>query len=476
MIAERGRTGASFLIDADRYQVLVMTPMAIDALAADSLIAKATKGCQRALSLSDAQVEYTRAIDPWAAFDSAAFARPLIAIAVFPKEQRRFDCHAGDLARFAAMSRGALYGRFDAPVPKDQVAMVEFRRDGLLEFAPLQGRAKVTKVSQTELLDDGTEHVRVWVDPEAFAPDVEGAVPRLELHVYNPVDPEPDILPLPERLIRAVWQQMLPWQARRLDVADDAHTVPALHFPAPRDSVLRVAYAAYERGALGTAASEAMTRLMFRPRPPQADIRHAMLQAATAFSMRDRHAEARSLMTDIMEVYPCLTLAPEAPQELRDMAEDARRPARCSSIPLPVVALRSLVPGLGQATGPVRRKLALGVFAGTAASYGLASVFESRSRRFYRDYRAYQGGDSEGSDAPSLYQQAQSAREIGNAFMIAAATVWIAGGVEAVWNEYQHKRRLAEVRAVGNTPPRAAGVSFAPMVRLDRVGVTLQLP
>lgn len=477
MIAARGRTGASFLVEADRYQVLVMTPMAIDALAQDSLTVKATKGCQRALSLSDEQVEYTRRIDPWVEFDSAAYARPLVVLAVFPKEQRRFDCHAGELARFAAMSRGALYGLFDDVDPRLAVSRVEVRRDGLEEFTPLAGRAKVTKLTRTMFVEDGSEHVRVYVDVQAFSPDADGAVPRLELHVFNGVDPEPDILPMPDRLIRAVWQQMLPWQARLLDVADTRITPPPLHFAVPKDSALRVGYEAYERGALGTAASEVTSRLMFRPRPEQSDIRNGMLAAATAFTLRDRPAEALSLVTDIMEVYPCLTFAPEAPRALVEMAESARKPARCTSVPLPLIALKSIVPGWGQATGPLRRNLALGVLAGTVASFGLAETFHAKARKDYEGYANYRGGATGYQNAESMYRKAQTGRNIGNAFTVAALTVWIGGGVEAVVNEYRHKRRLDEVRAVGRAPAATpattgrAARSLRPLMSTDRLGV-----
>lgn len=479
-IAARGRTGASFLIDGDRYQILVMTPMAIDALAQDSLMVKATRGCMRALSLSEEQVLYTAQIDPWVAFDSAAYARPAVALAIYPKEQRRYDCHAGTFARFAAMSRGALYGAFGSETPQEMVGSVELRRDGLIEPVLLSGRAKVMKVTHTRLLDDGTEHVRIYVDPQAFSPDAEGRVPQLELHVFNPIDPEPDVMRLPDRLIRAVWQQMLPWQARGLDVAGAAPTPPPIHFAPPRDSALLAAHEAYERGDMGTAASTAMTRLMFMPRPQQAEIRGAMLMSATAFTLRDREAEALSLMTDIMEVYPCLTLAPEAPASMRELVVALRRPARCTAIPLPIIALRSVVPGYGQATGPLRRRLALTVFGSTAAAYLTAEQFRAYARRSHASYLAYSGGSS--PRAFTLYKRAQNARSAGNALTVAAAATWIGAGIEAIWTEHQHARRLAEVRAVGRDAgrrdarpaARARGaVSVVPAVAADRVGLSV---
>ncbi|MCE9602893.1 MAG: hypothetical protein K8S21_11870 [Gemmatimonadetes bacterium] len=481
-IAARGRTGASFLVDGDRYQILVMTPMAIDALAQDSLMVKATRGCMRALALNEEQVLYTAQVDPWVAFDSAAYARPAVALAVYPKEQRRYDCHAGNLARFAAMSRGALYGAFGSETPQEMVGSVEFRRDGLVEPVLLSGRAKVTKVTHTRLLDDGTEHTRIYVDPQAFSPDAEGRVPQLELHVYNPVDPEPDVMRLPERLVRAVWQQLLPWQARGLDAAGAAPTPPPIHFAAPRDSALLAAHESYERGNMGTAASAAMTRLMFMPRPPQAEIRNAMLLSATAFTLRGRDAEALSLMTDIMEVYPCLTLAPEAPESMRELVVALRKPARCTAIPLRVIALRSVIPGYGQATGPLRRRLALTVFISTAAAYLTAEQLRAYGRRSYESYLAYRGGTSPRTF--TLYARAQNARTAGNVLTIAAAATWIGAGVEALWTEHQHARRLEEVREVGRRDTNGSGgrraaagahgaLVIAPALAADRVGLSV---
>ncbi len=475
-VAERGRVGASYLVDGPRYQLLVMTPMAIDALRQDSLIVKATKGCQKAIRLSDADVQASAAIDPWAAFDSAARARPLVAIAIYPKEQRRYDCHAGVLARFAALSRGALYGAFGAPLEQEQVATAELRRDGLVEPTPLTGRAPVIKVTQGRLLEDGSGQVRLWVDPLAFSPDAEGRVPQLEVHVFNPVDPEPDVLPIPDRLIRAVWQQLLPWQARTLDVADGARTAPPVVFDAPRDSTLRVANEAYARGAYGIATSEAMTRLLFQPRPAQADIRNAMLQSATAFTVRGRDAEALSLIADVMEIYPCMTFADAVPAGLREMAEASRKPARCTSIPLAMIALRSAVPGLGQATSPLRTKFGAAVLGGTALSYALANQFRQKARADYRRYLDYDG--STAVKPPALYRDAQQGRVASNAFTYAAVALWSGAAVEAVWNEWQHKRALAEVRRVGRPPSArassAGGVRWMPHVAPAGLGVAVR--
>ena len=201
------------------------------------------------------------------------------------------------------------------------------------------------------------------------------------------------------------------------------------------------------RGAYGVATSEAMTRLLFQPRPAQADIRNAMLQSATAFTLRERDAEALSLIADVMEVYPCMTFDAAVPASLREMADASRKPARCKSIPLSVIALRSAVPGYGQATSPLRTRFGLAVLGGTAFSYAVANQFRQRARADYQRYLDYNGSTS--VKPPALYRDAQQSRVAANAFTYAAVSIWAGAAVEAVWNEWQHKRALAEVRSVG---------------------------
>jgi hypothetical protein len=455
-VAERGRAGVSFLVEGERYHVLMLTPMAIDAQAPDSLIVKTTKGCRESLELDSATVVNTADIQPWDAFDSASRARPLIALAVFPAEVRRFDCHAGLLARFAAMSRGALYGRHAAYSPRTDVARVEVRRGGVLEPSVLAGRAPVTKFEVGRSMRDGTQHVRVYIEPEAFAPDGEGNAPNLEVHVWNMQDEEPDILPMPEQVIRAVWQQMMPWRAMTLGRDGTApKDVGRLELPMPRDSVLRVAHERYRAGDVGVAASTALDRLMYRPMPPRAEIRNAMLLSASSFSAYGEDEASLSLVADVVEVFPCFTLSPDAPASMHDMVDRVpRAKARCTSIPLPVIALRSVVPGWGQATGPLRKRLALTILASTAGGYLLATGLHKFADSEYEDYLAYRGNTTPGPKA--IIARAELGRNLGNGLMIGAAATWVGAGVEAVWAEYQHKRRLAEVRDVGRRSARPA--------------------
>lgn len=450
-VATHGRAAAAFLVEGQRFQVLVLTPMAIDGIAPDSLILKHTRGCMAALELPFEDVESSGAIRPWEAFDSAAYARPVIAFTVLPAEPRRFDCRAGNLARFSAAARGALYGRLGGHDPRRDVSRAEVRRGGVLEPAVLAGRAPVTKFDVGRRSQDGTRFARVYIDADALAPDADGAVPVIELHAWNGVDEEPEILPMPEQVLRAVWQQLLPWRARMLRAAGGPRRDEArLWFATPRDSVLRTAQAAYARGDLAEAGAAALDRLLRLPRPPRREVRDAMLMSAAVFSAYGEDAGAHSLIADVMEAFPCLTLTPEAPQRLRDFVEVERRPARCTTVPLPLIAARAIVPGWGQATGPTRTKLAWYVFGGTVGALGLSSVFHASADKEYEKYLAYNGESLPPADA--RYERARVARSRGNILAIIGIGTWALSAIEAVMEEQAHGGRLRDVHEVGRAP------------------------
>jgi hypothetical protein len=291
-VAEHGRLGAAFLATGARFNVLVLTPMAVDLLANDSLIVEHTRGCQAALQIPDSLVEHTAEIEPWSAFDEATHALSLVVFIILPADPIHMTCGRGELARFASV---------------------------------MLGRAPVVKFSRGRTHLDGTQQVRLYVDPEIFAPDAGGEDAQLALYVWNPEDPEPDILPLPGELSRAVWQQFLPWWATRLGLDG---TRPRdglrLEFAPPRDSALRAAWERYEAGALGESAAGVMARLMRRPLPPRTEVLNAMLQTASAFAAYDEREGAVAMIADVMEAFPCLTLDSSTHGELREMVESVR--------------------------------------------------------------------------------------------------------------------------------------------------------
>ncbi len=470
-VAAHGRASTSFLVNGARYQVLVLSPMAQDALEPDSLIVKTSRGCKGALDLTEEMIEGGAQLRPWDRFDAATRERPVVALSILPVEPSRFDCRSGALARFSAASRGALYGRFTAFSERTDVARAEVRRGGILEPAVLSGRAPVTKFDVGRSTQDGTQMVRLFIEAEALAPDADGVVPTIEVHVWNGVDEEPEILPLPEPVLRAVWQQLLPWRARLLATEGRPEREPwRPELRQPTDSVLRFAHERYAAGDFATAGGAALDRLMYLPRPPRREIRDAMLLAAATFTAYGEDAASQALVSDVMEAYPCLTLDPAAPSSMRDQSELAREPARCTSIPLAVIALRSVVPGWGQATGPTRRKMALAVAATTGGSYLLASVLRKSALKHYAKYEAYVGNSEPPADA--LYESAQTARGRANTLTVVATALWTFAAVEAVLAEKDHKDKLAEMRELGRS---RRTVRIAPAAAPNGNGIGLAL-
>lgn len=450
-VAERGRDGASYLVQGTLFQALVMTPMAIDAMAPDSLIFRTSMGCRGATELPREWVDSTTLIQPWEEFDSATYARPMVAIGVYPFEDQRYDCRSGNLARFAGLSRGIIYGQFRTHTRQTEIAHVEVWRNGQLVPVPITGRQAITKVGNGAVFQDGAVNNRIYLELESFAPATNGVAPSIVLQVWYYGSDLPEVMPLPEPVVRAVWQQMLPWRVQVLANAagGERRDVPLL-LPEPGDSVLKEAHRRYMSGELASGAAMALNRLTYLPLPNRGETRTAMLMAAATLVDYGDDVSAQSLMSDILEVFPCLTLAEGTSPTLGIMADDYRRPARCTTVPLPMIAVRSIIPGGGTWTTPGRRNYALALLGGTAAAFATSSAMHSYADGQYEKYEAHRG--SQTTKAFVYGDKAQRGRTFGNALAITGIAVWVYAGVEAIYAERHHARELRAVTDVGAGP------------------------
>jgi hypothetical protein len=455
-VREHGRFGSSFLLYGRRYQVLVVTPMALDVLAEDSLVIRQARACQAALQYSDAVVDAAAELRPWAAFDSAAAARPSVAFTILPADPVRMDCARGQMARFAAIARGAVFGVPPSYNPVFDATAAELRRDGERMPALLHGAAPVRKHAIGAVVEDETRQVRLYVPVEAFAPYDDGRTAELSLFVWSPADEAPDILRVPPELARAVWAQFQPWRARRLghDGAAPLDTL-TLEFAVPRDSVLRRAQSEYRAGEWGLATSTVLGRLARLPLPRQREVRDGMVLGAATFVAYGYDDDATALLTDVLEFYPCLTMADNAPEEMNRIIERVRPRARCTSLSLPMVAAAGLVPGGGQLLTPGRRAYGQTLLLSTLGAFAAAQGLHAYSRNAYQDYLANTGNTS--TPAAADFRRAELTRNIGNAVTIGAISLWTYAAVEGVVMEWLHKRRIAEVQDFG--APRGLRVS-----------------
>ncbi|WKW13593.1 hypothetical protein Strain138_002917 [Pseudogemmatithrix spongiicola] len=447
-VREHGRFGSSFLLMGQRYQVLVVTPMALDVLAPDSLVVRHARGCQPVLQYPDAVIDSAAAMRPWAAFDSAAAARPTVAFTILPADPVRIDCARGQLARFAAITRGAVFGVPPAYNPVYDATRAELRRDGELIPEVLLGSAPVRKHAIGAVVEDDTRQVRLYVPVDAFAPYDDGRTADLSLFVSSPVDDAPDILRVPPELARAVWAQFQPWRARQLG-HDGARPLDALtlEFPEPRDTVLRRAHAEFRAGAWGLATSTVLGRLARTPLPRAPEVRDGMVLGAATFVAYGYDEDATALLTDVAAFYPCLRMTAGAPDEMHRILDRVRPQARCTSLRLPLVAAAGLVPGGGQIITPGRRAFGQTLLLATVGAFAAAQGLHAYSRSAYDDYLANTGSTS--TPAAADYRRADLTRNIGNAMTIGAISVWSYAAIEGVFMEWRHKRRIADVQDVG---------------------------
>lgn len=447
-VREHGRFGTSFLLFGPRYQVLVVTPMALDALAPDSLVVRQARGCQAALGYSDAIVDSAAAMHPWVAFDSATAARPTVAFTILPADPVRMDCARGQMARFAAITRGAVFGVPPGYNPVYDATTAELRRDGELIPAILTGSAPVRKHAVNAVVEDETRQVRLYVPVEAFAPYDDGRTAELSLFVSSPGDEAPEILRVPPELARAVWAQYQPWRARQLghDGTPPLETL-TLEFAEPRDTVLRRAQAQYRAGDWGLATSTVLGRLARLPFPRRREMRDGMVLGAATFVAYGRDEDATALLTDVLEFYPCLTMAPNAPAEMNRIIERARPRARCTAVSLPLVAAAGILPGGGQLLTPGRRAYGQTLLLSTLGGFAAAQALHAYSRRAYDDYLNNTGSTS--TPAAADFRRAELTRNIGNAVTIGAISLWAYAAVEGVVMEWLHARRIAEVQDFG---------------------------
>lgn len=459
-VREHGRFGSSFLLFGQRYQVLVVTPMALDVLAPDSLVVRQARGCQAALGYPESIIDSAAAMRPWAAFDSATAARPTVAFTILPADPVRMDCARGQMARFAAITRGAVFGVPPSYNPVYDATSAELRRDGELIPAVLTGSAPVRKHAVNAVVEDETRQVRLYVPVEAFAPYDDGRTADLSLLVWSPGDEAPDILRVPPELARAVWAQFQPWRARQLghDGTPPLDTL-TLEFAEPRDTVLRRAHAQYRAGDWGLATSTVLGRLARLPLPRQREVRDGMVLGAATFVAYGYDEDATALLTDVLEFYPCLTMAASAPDEMNRIIERARPKARCTSVSLPLVAVAGLLPGGGQLLTPGRRAYGQTLLLSTLGAFAAAQGLHAYSRSAYDDYLNNTGSTS--TPAAADYRRAELSRNIGNAVTIGAISLWTYAAVEGVVKEWLHKRRVAEVQDFG--APRGLRISARAM-------------
>lgn len=424
-------------VQGGRFEVLVLTPVARRAAHAAGAMRPVVDRCAAAVALGETTREEVVATDPWSSFESATAATPLVAISVVPSHGQATVCGAPDGERWASLARGVRFGRKPRYEGTNDARTALLLVDGQPVTPALSGRVPVTEVARGTLGRDGTMQVRLYVAPDAFAPGPRGAAPTVEVLVWSATESSPDRIRLDTLVVKRVWEDALRWRARRLRLADTERALDDLT-------------------ATGIAPRE---RLVTR------------LRVARAFRQAGDTLAARGFAGSIVAQEPCMTLAADDDPWLRQTVDRLRPQARCTTIPLSRIALRSVLPGFGQATGG-RRNLAGAVsFVAVAGAVLIGKSAHASARSKYEDYQTYDGFFGGSAKAASLYDAAESARALGNTMIVGAAALWVIVTAEGLLAEQRHAERVRDVQEL-DAPARRVGV--APMVGVRTVGLSLR--
>lgn len=394
----------------------------------------------------------------------------IVEITVTPRAEFPYDC--GNPSRTSGLlADRAQWMAFDAPMTADRGLVAVRVTLGGRELSPLATeRLVIRQLGPDGYLATNGEAVRVAFRLEDLAPSDLGDSPELIVHVESEVGVTAESILLRWPQLRDFWGATLATRARTLPAVP-----PPMTLPAPRDSVLRLAYTAYNAGAMSTAARVANRRLRQGELSEQ-DTRWARALSAVAFGAADDSLATRVSLEFLAQLEPCLRWADGAPNLVQSMANQIDRPiARCEALSARRTLVRSLLmPGFGRPTGHrgmiAPRALVASAIVGTAV---YSQVLRRSARNHYEEYLKYPDLNIPFPSArtQALYTKATEAQAKGRQAVTVAAVAYVAQAAASVLLEWQMKRRLRPVMPYGSSSPKV-GLQVDP--RTARVGFGVQ--
>ena len=302
--------------------------------------------------------------------------------------------------------------------------------------------------------------VRIFLPPEHFAVDSLGRINSIQVAVAGPEGGTGRIFTIPFAVRRQVHQDLLAGTIAR---AADFPRAPTLALPPAKDAELRRAIEVERSGDLRAAALLYHARL-YDPTLGASDAREARVRLALALAALGDSSGARGIADQVMGREPCFTLAPSLPAGARALfAAPPVSERRCTHNVPGVLARSILLPGLGQySTERQRAGIALAVASGLAFAYAAERHVTSERR-----YERYLAADN-AYDAENRYARAAGTRSQVRRGVVAGASLWAAGAIEATVTELGHRSNLQATRGYGGlrvvAAPRDGGVAV--MIRL----------
>jgi hypothetical protein len=395
-----------------RWRILFAFAPTIPVFASDSRFGQAALGCGRELPAGTDPARFAATNSPWAAFDSATAGRALVVVSIAPNGGRGAACGDTVVETSVAVARGL---EFIAPIyVRDNNPASAGIRVGNTRMKPaFYGQTRVLRVRGGVIGRDSTQQLRLYIPLDDFRPDVNGRFPEVELTVGSSGF-RADTFAIPERVLRQVWAQSLPWRIDRVD--------PAIH---ERENA---------RVAIAGMAS----------RDPEARRASRVLVGTTLWRGGDTLASA-VVFGQVLEADPCLAISPQADPTIRDAVSRLRTDASCVPRSSSGVLARGLIfPGFGQ-TSSGRRGRTVGI--ATIALFGLSTAAALKSRQAYSDY---QSATTPGA-AGDFYDSASNFRGVATSLALTGIVLWGGSALEAAWKQARNNKNLREVSTYGGS-------------------------
>lgn len=373
-----------------------------------------------------------------------------ITFLLLPVERGRLDCRDSDLQRTVVAGRGVRFSSDTTLGPGEQIVAAALYRgdvrldDGASTSAPL---LFVTPWGNRR---DAATGWRVDVALDQLAVASWGTTDDVYFLIRREGEVAQRRIGIPAAIIDSLWDRAAP--RRAVGLPSTASAGYRLLGAPTEDRGAVMSHQALVAGELRAPVLAAAQRVVGGGLST-ADRRALRINLASSFAESGDLTMARHYLSGAFRAEPCLTLNPETPPALAQLAAPLERyGASCQPRgPIRFVLTGGLVPGLTRPFTPKRVALGLAAVVGAALIYAEAGASFERGRAHYRDYLAveYTGGVPSEALALAYYDKAESARQRG-VWLVRGAALLVAGSVaEGAWSEWKFNAALRALRDYG---------------------------
>jgi len=423
---------------------MLLTPRSIASILRDDSLDAHVRAC-----IPKADQSY-RPPHPWARLDSVTADRAFVLLQVGVPLAPASPCLYATNPHMRGADIQIVEPR--AKVPSvDDITGATVLLDGRPLAPALVARARTSALDTTgKPLPAAPNDLRVYLAPDALAPDRRGRFPEVDLWLTTAdTTLTPIEVLVSDTVVAQAWSDLTPWRLARLEGRAHSAALPRLRVPS--DTTLRRAAVLYARGMLVPAAITAargLERLHDTPHTTS-DAQFADLLVGSVFAAYGDSAAARAAYASALRSAPCLRFGahPAFDAQLVPLRPSG---ARCQSIsPMRQVAAGLVLPGGAQWVRGDR--VLAGIAAATTAT--LFVIAAQREQDAQLQYDAYRSAINVApAMMTAMLHSANASRADARAYLLGAASVWAGSAVLGLVQEAVHAWR---VRSEQQYEPRA---------------------